>query len=115
MGNYILLPDGTTRREDDVVAWGRWFEKADRRVAQTDLGDKRVSTVFLGIDHSMGVGPPLLFETMVFEANGDSLDCERCSTFEQAVTQHIEVCARHIVASLPSVFSPWMPVKPEPN
>ena len=44
---------------------------ADRHVAKenikTDNGEiVTVSTVFLGLDHSFGDGPPLLFETMIF-------------------------------------------------
>lgn len=51
---------------DDWLAWARWFETAkDKRiVAQTHLIDgSTVSTVFLGLDHAFGGGPPVLFET----------------------------------------------------
>lgn len=78
----------------DVMEWGRCFENQDsRKVAQTTLGDVMVSTVFLGIDHSFGCGPPILFETMVF---GGKLDQEqdRCSTWEQAEAMHKAMCER---------------------
>lgn len=42
---------------------------------------------FLGIDHNWGVGPPLLFETMVFGGWLDG-EQERCSTWDEAEAQH---------------------------
>jgi hypothetical protein len=46
-----------------------------------------VSTVFLGLDHAWAGGPPLLFETMVF--NGPLNDEQRrCATWDQATAQH---------------------------
>lgn len=73
--------------------WARDFEKVEnRRVAYDEVGDRRVSTVFLGIDHNYGDGPPLLFETMVFPLNNfDEEICERCSTWEQAEAQHARI------------------------
>lgn len=51
-----------------MLEFGAWFNSADRGVALTDTQLHSVSTVFLGIDHSHGRGgPPILFETMVFE------------------------------------------------
>ena len=56
---------------DDPMVWGQWFGTANRRVAYTDIiPDVYVSTVFLGLDHSFGSGPPLLFETMAFGVEG---------------------------------------------
>lgn len=71
----------------DLLSWARWFETAERHVAQTELGDVRVSTVFLGLDHSFGSGDPLLFETMIFGGPRDGYQ-ERCSTWEQAEAEH---------------------------
>lgn len=43
------------------------FKIENRRVAETQIGDVRVLTVFLCIDHNhSGKGPPVLWETMVF-------------------------------------------------
>ncbi len=59
--------------EADLFTWARWFEIDDnRRVAETFVGDVRISTVCLGLDHGFG-GQPEWFETMVF---GGSLDGE---------------------------------------
>jgi len=88
-GNYIL--EGKTPvRCHDIVKWARWFEKTDRRVNYTAVGDASVSTIFLGVDHQFGVGPPILFETMVF---GGPLDGEqnRYPTWEEAERGHFEM------------------------
>ena len=76
----------------DLMTWAKWFETGDRHVANTAIGDVRVSTVFLGLDHSFGHGEPLLFETMIF--GGEHNDYQtRCSTWEQAEAQHAEAVA----------------------
>lgn len=86
-GKYILR-DKTVVPEPDLLTWGRWLETADRQVANTLVGDVRVSTVFLGLDHSFGDDrPPILFETMVF---GGSLEDEmdRYATWDEAEKGH---------------------------
>lgn len=51
-----------------MAAWSRWFANfGNRRVAVDQTRFFEVSTVFLGLNHQWGKGPPLLFETMVFE------------------------------------------------
>lgn len=76
----------------DLRTWARWFEDgAARRVAEDTIGDARVSTVCLGIDHGFG-GPPLWFETMVFRA-GDDEYTERYATWTEAEAGHARVVA----------------------
>jgi hypothetical protein len=91
--NYIL--DGHEAKPiADILDWARWYGTADRTVAKTDIGDVRVSTVFLGIDHQFEEeGPPLLFETMIF---GGALDEEqwRYSTWDEAVVGHAAAVAQ---------------------
>jgi hypothetical protein len=72
----------------DRMDWA--INPADKIVAKTTLPDgKLVSTVWLGIDHQFGNGPPLIFETMVFPADSYSdLDCERYSTETEALAGH---------------------------
>ena len=78
---------------DDFDQWAVWYESADRRVALTDIAPNyRVSTVFLGRDHQLGSGPPLLFETLVFH-DGMGDDERLCSTWAEAEEQHKSVCA----------------------
>ena len=90
MDRYTLGADGKTPvREPDLMKWAEWFETANRRVAWTEVGKAKVSTVFLALDHSFSrKGPPILFETMVFREEGNETDCERCSTWEEAERQH---------------------------
>lgn len=67
-----------------------------KRVARSKILDAAnpavmwdVSTVWLGLDHNWGDGPPHIFETMVF-AEGSSMDsaCERYSTLAEAELGH---------------------------
>lgn len=73
----------------DGRAWAEWFETAERRVAQTELGAARVSTVFLGLNHAFNGGPPLWFETMIFRGRGWT-DCypHRYPTWDTAEAGH---------------------------
>jgi len=86
-GKYILV-DRVPVAEPDLFKWGSWIEKADRHVAKTDVDGVSVSTVFMGLDHSWGSGPPLLFETMIFGGEHDEGYQERCSTWDEAVAMH---------------------------
>jgi hypothetical protein len=87
LGKYILKNRKPVRC-DDVYLWADWFESADRHVAKDDVGDVRVSTVFLGLDHRFtGDGPPLLFETMIF-GGPHNHQMFRCATWEEAERQH---------------------------
>jgi hypothetical protein len=88
--HYIL--DGRNVVATDLLTWGRWLQ-ADRKkrvIKQEIVGEYWVSTVFLGLDHQFGDGPPLLFETMVFDntaadqAPMNEHHCERCSTYDEA-------------------------------
>lgn len=81
----------------DLMDWARWQETADRRVAKTDIGEITISTVFLGLDHNFGLGPPILFETMIF---GGSLDQEmdRYCTWEEAEAGH-EAMVQRVIES----------------
>jgi hypothetical protein len=96
---YVLDAAGDPVPEPDVLVWGRWFESADRHVAQDmDEGEGaaniRVSTVFLGLDHSFReAGPPVLWETLVF---GGVLDGEqhRYTSRADALRGHQAMCRR---------------------
>jgi len=86
--HYIL--DGKKAKSADLMEWAMWFETADRHVAKTSVNDEvNVSTVFLGLDHSFGSGPPLLFETMIFGGEHDQYQ-DRYETWDQAEVGHEE-------------------------
>jgi len=92
----------------ELMEWARMFETEEarasyKRVAETTLPNGRwVSTVWLGIDHSFGSGPPLIFETMVFSSKKDmnDLDCDRYSTEAQAKQGHERMCAKWLAESV---------------
>lgn len=72
-GRYILDAEGQPVLCDDLMTWARWIEKADRKLARDEPApDIVVSTVFLGVDHDWGDGPPILWETMIL-VRGKSL------------------------------------------
>jgi hypothetical protein len=57
-------------------------------INKTTVGESKVSTVWLGLNHSFDDGPPLIFETMVF--GGPDNDWQkRYSTKEEALACHI--------------------------
>jgi len=63
--------DGTPIIDNELLPafmqWGLLFETENRIVGSTKtLYGERLSTVFLGLDHAWGGGPPLIFETMLF-------------------------------------------------
>jgi hypothetical protein len=89
---YILNADGDPVAVDDVLTWAQWFEenRARRQIARDVLPDgTRVSTVFLGLDHGYGLTSlPILFETMVFDAQGQIRACRRYATRADALDGH---------------------------
>jgi hypothetical protein len=101
IGTYMLDQDGTPFPVRDVLEWACWFETAERHVALTEFAWGRVSTVFLGIDHSFVLNAmadplhyrPVLWETMVF---GGKLDSEmaRYRSRAEALQGHAEMVAR---------------------
>lgn len=88
--HYIL--DGKKIVEVDMATWAKWTEIADRRVEYDEVRGLRVSTVFLGLDHNFSNdGPPILFETMVFNMNDYAdLYCRRYATYDEATIGHAE-------------------------
>lgn len=88
---YILGDNGNPIPEPDIHKWAKWFEYSQRTVGYVKVGESIISTVFLGIDHSLPFRYstwPLLWETMVF---GGPLDMrqDRCpGNQEQAMAMH---------------------------
>lgn len=83
--DYYRL-DGHEAVPCDLHEWATAF-KGPRHVAIYEFGDTKVSTVFLGLDHGYGDGPPVLFETMVFGGPHDGHQ-ERASTWDEAQCMH---------------------------
>lgn len=103
-GPYYYDIDGTPIA--DTLTWGRLMEKRREdgsfRIGEITLPNGIwISTVWLGLDHRWGMGPPLFFETMVFGLPKrqqvvfgeemdvrDELDMQRYSTLAQAQAGH---------------------------
>ncbi len=84
--NYILK-DKKPILCSDIMEWAKQWESSDRIVKQDTIGDVKISTVFLGLDHSFGDGPPLLFETIIFGGAHDEYQ-DRYTTYEEAEAGH---------------------------
>jgi hypothetical protein len=74
----------------------RWAQSMgnERHVGESILRIRgrwyRVSTVWLGLDHSFFGGPPLIFETMIFGGDRDTdLMMWRYSTADEAMRGHV--------------------------
>jgi len=96
MDKAILDENNNVIFVDDLMRWAAWFEKnfSKRRIARDTVGNERVSTVFLGMNHAWDEenDPPAWFETMTF--TGESMSengCWRYETWEEAKAGHDKV------------------------
>ena len=87
--------DGTPYTgRDPLQEWAKDFERAEnKRIALTRLPNGYdVSTVWLGLNHAWGDGPPLIYESMVFKRVEKhpwrGLDRQRYSTLHDADQGH---------------------------
>lgn len=87
--NYAILKDKQVVTVDDLIDWAKWFEenRRSRHVGDYEANGIRVSTVFLGLDHSFMSGRPQWFETMIFGGEHDGYQ-DRYSTWKQAEDGH---------------------------
>ena len=86
---YTLDEAGDPVPCEDMLTWAVWFEQSHeaRVVAKTELpSGTTVSTVFLGIDHSLRE-EPVLWETMMFGGDYD-LACDRYRSRQDALVGH---------------------------
>lgn len=76
MPGFYILDEEHHLVPATVLEWARYFEDFQRRrVAETETELFVVSTVFLGLDHRhFGEGPPIVFETMVFEREREIIE-----------------------------------------
>lgn len=95
MNRYILQDNFEPVISHVLIDWAIWFETANRTLAENKEGDIRVSTVFLGLDHSYGGEifghAPILWQTMIFGGEHNNYQ-ERYETKEQALVGHIKAC-----------------------
>lgn len=93
MSGYYVLDERNQPKPATVAEFNTFMTEHQIRkvVGRTELPDGVwVSTVFLGLDHAWGGGPPLLFETMIFEGRY-SEHMWRWHTRDEAVAGHLAV------------------------
>jgi len=78
--------------KDALLKWARTFENPDEGIVMQNRlwNGLLVSTVWLGLDYSFGLGKkPLVFETAVFlPGSWREIDIRRYSTEEEALEGH---------------------------
>jgi len=98
MGLYVLGENDEPKLCESIEEWGAFMgDPNNKRLVKVTLlaNGGRVSTVFLGADHSFGNARPLLYETMVFVSDhshgvGEGLDgaMQRYTTRDEALAGH---------------------------
>lgn len=86
---YYILEGREIKPVPDVRTWGAFFNNNEARTVGRDVldGEVTISTVFLGINHNWGDGPPVLFETMIFGGEHDEAQW-RYHTYDEAEAGH---------------------------
>lgn len=109
--NYILQGQ-TPVPCADLFDWAKWYENSTNRiVSQTTINGYFISTVFLAIDHNWSGGPPVLFETMIwdnsgkewkefprgrkYQTRGEELPQDRYCTYLEAASAHEDLVTRY--------------------
>lgn len=100
MNNRSIYYD-RTGQPISIAQWGELLTDEYKRVVYDQIGDVKVSTVWLGIDHSFGADVPIIFETMIFGGEYDS-HLRRYATEADAIKGHAEA-----VEDLKIGMRPW--------
>ena len=87
-----VLHERRARPCSDLAEWKTYMQSGERWVSDTTLEDAdrcqvRVCTVFLGLDMSLGVSEPVLFETIILGGRRDR-DLFRYRTWAEAESGH---------------------------
>jgi hypothetical protein len=95
MTDYYYLDKNNNAIPCSMEEWGMQREEMrnnhTKHIAEETINNKWISTVWLGLNHQwMPGGPPLLFETMVFDYNdkGREIYGNRYSTYQEALEGH---------------------------
>lgn len=93
---YYKIDENHNIQKCTAEEWSKNYEFRDRHVDWDEIEDHKVSTVWLGLDHNYsGEGDPLLFETMIFNPQGNDIYCRRYSTWEEAEDGH-QIALMHL-------------------
>lgn len=90
---YVLDDNGNAVKTDDIRAWDKATSSRQSVIGRTIVGTVTVSTVFLGMDHGWGEGPPVLWETMIFGGKHDEFQ-ERYTSRSDAIAGHLRAVKR---------------------
>ena len=108
--NYGVLGEGRGmyyNRQGEALNLAEWAalledlgteeaRDAYKRVAQDDLPNGRwVSTVWLGLNHRFGRGPPLIFETMIAQNSEDEDGVHTWLDYQRRYATEAEALAGH--------------------
>lgn len=93
---YYILKGKEVITCNDVMEWANFFRVGKRIIKQTIVGEKIIGTIFTGLDLSIPFrkyeSGPILFETMIFNKNGDIEDLkEQYSTYNEALKGHNKI------------------------
>lgn len=78
----------------NMIQWGELFQNPDYKIVKRDqIGDVKVYTVWLGMDHGFLNELPIIFETMVFGGEFDQYQ-ERYATEQEALAGHKKIVGR---------------------
>ena len=110
MLSYFLYNAKTRslRETSDPREFEAWFADIPNRIiARDQVGDYRVSTVCLGLNHNFGEsGDPLVFETMIFKGSSYVDEyCDRYSSVDAAEAGHATAVK---IAKLMSLKPPFI-------
>jgi hypothetical protein len=86
LNTHWILNDRGVAISVGLQEWAKWAQDMDnRRIALTELHHCTVSTVFLSLDYQFNDGgEPLLFETMVFQGEGESMNLGKTIAFDKS-------------------------------
>lgn len=108
----MSMPSMYFDRAGQPIGLGDWaYLHSDEgyvRVAATTMGDAWVSTVWLGHDMGFGMGPPIVFETMIF---GGPLGEYQRRYHDEAEALRGHLVAVALVASVPLWRKLWWIVR----
>jgi hypothetical protein len=89
MSKWYILDDENNPVPSTITDYVKWEEDnlEKRIVKQEYIGDIRVSTVFLGLDHAWIGETPILWETMIFGGEYDQYQV-RYTSYDAALQGH---------------------------
>lgn len=89
MSKFYLLDENKQPYEVSLEESYKVYRDMDMKIVkQETVGDSKVSTVFLGLDHAWGhENGPILFETMIFDGYYEGFQ-RRYKTYDEALRGH---------------------------